>query len=1081
MAVQGRRVTYDPTAILIMQMGDIRQRVADLESTRTRDIQTAVSQATASGLTPANHSITDLQVVVNGLTGASLSLGLALQGTLSTPYGFVMNSTGLFLTAPSSFAYNSTVTDPDPGVNRDAKFGNSGIAVKGGTKTDTLNVTGATTLVGSAGVTITSSASFSTSAITLSQPLTIGSSVVFSSSSITFTGRPIMGSAVAFDTITGGAGAGTGNIAAGTVQGYNVMAASLPFSVLTGTAVTQITALTVQDTPFSLLRRVTPSGTAVDANGNPIDGMVIYPGSGATRVADTLAYAGEAISTIGMTTTSTYWYVNGPNYTGLVPGNYTLTFYLRTTSTPTTTGTAVSLLYINPIIGSGIIIGGTGGGVQITDSMLTNSYQGFTVPFTVTSTTNALYAAMTNYTLPGTYEVRLSHIYVQPSAGVVTSNAVDAYFASASITSAKIATLAAGKIVAGTITSDNIFLGTGGHIYAGTSTMSPTGMTARIEMNAAGFYGYDGTQNTFALINTGLTMTGTINATGGTITGSLTVTGTLSGGTISGATITGGTLTGTLTNSATINGGTIVGALIETNVTSTVSRSVMDSTFGVYVSREATTNYVLNPTGAYSTPAANGYGYPTLWKSGRGVVAGVGTTYILSFPFEFYGTTTRPIPPTRSFVAAQYQLNKAGITAIAPGTTSAILVIGAFTFTCSGMANLAVGDYVVIGANAAAKILSIAAGVATVDIAWTVASASGTVVSQYDVDIIVPMANLAASTTYTVTINLAGSARQSSYPGAQSYYDASRLAVQETSGALRLHSYSGYSTRYTAAPNTWAKVTFTFTTEANWAGPSQLVLSGARSASGSINVSSGDYMMYANLQVEAKAYATDYTDGDLGTAYSWSGTAGQSSSARAVQQVIQLPHLGAPQVRGVIKTDGLNFPLNNLSVIPDSVTGTASQGGLDIAGRGVQTTLWTYTIPTWGPLAGAGPFTVASPPNQVTIYTGRLYRITWSSNGGHTTLAPGGNVDYVMQLHFVYWDASGVTHDITHGVGWFQQVNVANGGSKVFVQDYSWFFTPTVDMYGCSVYFSIGSGVAGYNVNGTNNTVVSVTDMGVSR
>ena len=45
-------------------------------------------------------------------------------------------------TAEQHFAY-AYFADPDNNVQRDAKFGDKGIAVTGGTKTDTLNVTGA--------------------------------------------------------------------------------------------------------------------------------------------------------------------------------------------------------------------------------------------------------------------------------------------------------------------------------------------------------------------------------------------------------------------------------------------------------------------------------------------------------------------------------------------------------------------------------------------------------------------------------------------------------------------------------------------------------------------------------------------------------------------------------------------------------------------------------------------------------------------------------------------------------------------------------------------------------------------------
>lgn len=50
-------------------------------------------------------------------------------------------TTGKITTNSESHFSNGTFKDPDLGVTRDAKFGNSGIAVTGGIKTDNINVT----------------------------------------------------------------------------------------------------------------------------------------------------------------------------------------------------------------------------------------------------------------------------------------------------------------------------------------------------------------------------------------------------------------------------------------------------------------------------------------------------------------------------------------------------------------------------------------------------------------------------------------------------------------------------------------------------------------------------------------------------------------------------------------------------------------------------------------------------------------------------------------------------------------------------------------------------------------------------
>lgn len=80
--------------------------------------------------------------------------------TGSSPSGHVyfdagggLHLSGLYTGFESHISNNGSFTDPDPGAARDMKFGSAGIAVRGGTKTDTLNVTsttqfGTTTLSG---------------------------------------------------------------------------------------------------------------------------------------------------------------------------------------------------------------------------------------------------------------------------------------------------------------------------------------------------------------------------------------------------------------------------------------------------------------------------------------------------------------------------------------------------------------------------------------------------------------------------------------------------------------------------------------------------------------------------------------------------------------------------------------------------------------------------------------------------------------------------------------------------------------------------------------------------------------------
>ena len=94
---------------------------------------TASSISASSSAYVPDTAITDnTTAALNTETAASRFAQLAIQNVFNSEQHF-------------AYAY---FADPDQGVQRDAKFGDKGIAVSGGTKTDTLNVTGAATIGG---------------------------------------------------------------------------------------------------------------------------------------------------------------------------------------------------------------------------------------------------------------------------------------------------------------------------------------------------------------------------------------------------------------------------------------------------------------------------------------------------------------------------------------------------------------------------------------------------------------------------------------------------------------------------------------------------------------------------------------------------------------------------------------------------------------------------------------------------------------------------------------------------------------------------------------------------------------------
>lgn len=84
------------------------------------------------------------KITTDGSGNLTINGNIVINGSL-TESG---SSNPIFnITGESHFA-NGGFSDPDSGIGRDAKFGRSGIAVVGGTKTDTLTVTGASNIDG---------------------------------------------------------------------------------------------------------------------------------------------------------------------------------------------------------------------------------------------------------------------------------------------------------------------------------------------------------------------------------------------------------------------------------------------------------------------------------------------------------------------------------------------------------------------------------------------------------------------------------------------------------------------------------------------------------------------------------------------------------------------------------------------------------------------------------------------------------------------------------------------------------------------------------------------------------------------
>lgn len=434
-----------------------------------------------------------------GVTGATTLAGMsATTGSFSSTLGVTGFST---LTGGASFGASSYGTADNTFFSWDANSNQLGFSKKatvGGKLAYASNPFVVTEYVGQ---TTISPANAQTDrltiatggAVTINQSLSVGTTLNVTGA-VTLTAG-LTGANIAKDTITGGAASGAGNIASQTIQDYNVKDASISYSKLTGTAQSQIVAFSTQDSSSQFMREVSATGSSLDANSKETDGLTVS--NSATRVADTLAYRGQAITNTGMTSTGVTA-ASGPGYTGLQPGQYQATVFLRKSS-----GTGTGNILTIQATGTAV----TGSVITVTDTMLTTNYQGIVVPFTVTSTTNSVNITITNSILPGTYAWNYSHVRVVPNTGQITSGTVSTFFANASITSAQINTILASQIATGTLTAQSIYLGTSGHVYGGV-TAAPTGTDSYIDLNSTGMQGVVSGTTVMSLTSSGLSVTG---------------------------------------------------------------------------------------------------------------------------------------------------------------------------------------------------------------------------------------------------------------------------------------------------------------------------------------------------------------------------------------------------------------------------------------------------------------------------------------------------------------------------------------------------------------------------------------------
>lgn len=175
----------------------------------------------------------------------------------------------------------------------------------------------------------------------------------------------------------------------------------------------------------------------------------------------------------------------------------------------------------------------------------------------------------------------------------------------------------------------------------------------------------------------------------------------------------------------------------------------------------------------------------------------------------------------------------------------------------------------------------------------------------------------------------------------------------DSSVAKLVFNGSSVTSTYTDVGGGWWRLTYSASTSASEGGYG-------------IEVQAGKTIYLDGVQLEEKAYATSYTDGSLGTGYSWSGTGNNSTSTREVSsmkyQVSSNIQASAGSVSFWVKTPYAgNDSVNHVLLDTDTTSGTlkisknASNNlvltdGTNSATIPVSWTanLWNHVVASWG-------------------------------------------------------------------------------------------------------------------------------------
>lgn len=405
-----------------------------------------------------------------------------------------------------------------------------------------------------------------------------------------------------------------------------------------------------------LVRYVTASVSSHDEVGQNLDNLA------GTRVTDSQAYGGYAIRATAAGTADNAVIMDGPYYgsdtndfvgsPGVPPGNYRVTVYVRVSSVASG----------NPVVAfdahcaTAGVVQNDGTLYSFNASDLGTGYVGASFPLVInndTRPTNGLEIRAYFHTAAGV-DLYISHIQIEQFEGLVKSEVTTNFIANLAVTDAKINTLTVAKLTAGTMTAD---VTQSGIIRTGPDT------GARVVMDSAGIHAYsNATNKTVDITSAGaVNITGTINATGGVFTGtvsggtfqgatfqtsggtgarvvidssgltaynssnspvttissasgafssnSATITGTINatGGTFSGSISVTGTISGGTLSGATITGGTLTGALVTgSTVRTTASTGVQRVEMQASTGQMNFINASDNSVGMYALPSGGG-------------------------------------------------------------------------------------------------------------------------------------------------------------------------------------------------------------------------------------------------------------------------------------------------------------------------------------------------------------------------------------------------------------------------------------------------------------------------------------------